>query len=106
MQVVVLRLEEFFCEFRDDVRIVVLAREDVQVDRVGLIGEVPGNERRFDELRHGVSRDAIVFAEVDDDGLTKALHADALAQFYNELLNLLCRPDGLRIAPVEVNPRV
>ena len=106
MKVVVLRLEEFFCEFRDNVRIVVLAREDVQVHGVRLIGEVPGNERRFDKLRHGISRDAVVFAEIDDDGLTKALHFDALAQFYDELLNLLGRPYGLRIAPVEVNPRV
>jgi len=106
VQVVVRCFEEFLREFSDDVRIVVLAREYVQVHGVRLVGEVTGDKRGLDELCHRITRYPLVLAEVDDDGLTKALHVDALAQLNDELLDLIRAADRCGIASVDVNARV
>ena len=105
-QVVVLSAKEFLGEFRDDVRVIVLARENVQVDRVRLIREVRRDEGCFDELSHRVARYSFVLAKVDDDALTETFHFDELAQFDYELLDLIRGADSLGIASVDVNRRV
>jgi len=106
VQVVVLASEEFLRELRDDFRIVVLAREDIQVHGVGAIREVCRDEGCFDELCHRISRHSLVFAEIDDNALAEPLHLDEIAQFDHKPLDFFRRPDGLRIASVDIDPRM
>jgi len=106
MKIVVLASEEFLREFRDDFRIVVLARKYVQVHRVRLIGEVSRDEGRLDELCHRKSRYPFILSEIHDNALAEPLHLDEIAQFDYKPFNFVRRPDGLRIASVDINPRM
>ena len=103
VQIVIFAPEEFLGKFCDDVRVVVLARENVQIHRVRRIRKVCRDEGCFDELRHRITRHPFVFAKVDDDALTETLHFDEVAQFDHELLNLIRVADNCRIASVDVN---
>lgn len=102
MQVVIRRTEVFLGEFRDFVRVVVFAREDVEVDGVRLVGIVTRDERGLDELSHRESGDALVFAEVDDRALAKPFHPDALAELVDMLFDLVRVTDGLWGAPMQI----
>jgi len=106
MQFVVTRSEEFLGEVGRDVRVVVFAREHVQVHCVGLIREVARNERRFNELGHGKPGHALILAEIHDRAFAEPLHSDSVAQFNNKLLNLLRVSDSFRIAPMQINAGV
>src|SRR3989344_801766 len=106
VQVVVLATEEFLCEFCDDVRIVVLAREYVQVHGVRLVREVSRDKRGFNELSHRIPCYSLVFAEIDDYALTETFHFDEITQLDHKLLNLIRRADSVGIASVDVNRRV
>jgi len=103
MQLVVARAEEFLREIGRNVRVVVLAREDIQVRRIRLVREVSGYHGGFYELTHRKSRHALILAEIHDRAFAEPLHPDSVAQFNDELLNLLRVADSFRIASVQVN---
>ena len=87
-------------------RVVVLARKHVQVYRSSLVCEVRRDEGCFDELRHRKTCHSFVFAKVDHDALTETFHLDEVAQLHHELLDLLRRPNGLRVTSVDIYPRM
>ena len=103
VEVVAFCLEEFFRKLSDFVRIVVLARKDVEVDGIREIGVMTGDEGSLDELRHRVARDPLIFAEIDHDRLPEALHADPLAKLVHVLLDFLRVADEIRVAVVKIN---
>src|SRR3989344_3935258 len=107
MQGVIFCFEELLRELCRNFRVVVLAREDVQVHvRICRVPEVSRDKGCFDELGHRISRYPWIFAEINHDTLAETFHFDEVAELYYELLNLFRRPDGLRIASVEVDPRM
>ena len=101
----VLGLEELLREVRHYVWVVELAAEDIQVDVVALVGEVAGDQRRLDELGHREASDALVLAKVNNDGIAEALHAYEVAEFADELFDLLAIAEGGRVAGVEIELR-
>src|SRR3989338_6864179 len=104
---VVLRLEELLRELCGDFRIVVLARKYVQVYvRILRMAEVSRDEGCLDELCHRISRYPWILTEVHYDAFTETLHLDEVAKLNYELFNHILGPDGLRIASVEINPRM
>ena len=70
------------------------------------MAEVSRDKGGFDELCHRISRYPWILTEVHHDTFTETLHLDEVAEFNYELFNLLRRPDGLRIASVDINPRM
>ena len=106
MKVVILALEELPGEFRSDTGVVVLAREDVQIHRVGLVGEVSRDERRLDKLRHRISGYPLIVTEIDDKAFPESLHPDELAELDYKPFNRIRVADHFGIASVYVNSRV
>ena len=82
---------------------VALAREDIQVRGVGLVGEVSADAGSFDKLNHRESRHLFVLAEVHHCALPEALHLNALAELYHKLLDCFRGADGLPTASVDVD---
>jgi len=85
-------------------RVVVLAREDVEVGGVGLVGEVRADVRGFNELKHRISSDFFVFAKVDHVTFFEALHFDMLTKRDGELVDCIRAADDIGAAEVEVDP--
>ena len=96
--------EEALGERLHPFRIVAFAAEDVEIGTIGVIGEVPADQGRFDQLDHRIARHA-AFAEMHDLALAESLHPDELAQRDDIGLDLMTVPDGLGITFLEVNCR-
>ncbi len=106
LQIVVRASEELLGKLGYDVRIVVLAREYVQVHCIRLIREVRGDKGCLDELCHRISRYPLVFAEIHDEALSKPFHFDELTELNDKPLDLIRTADCFGIASVDVNRRV
>lgn len=95
--------EEFFGELGSFVGRVSFAGKDIQINRVGIVGEMSGDEGGFNELGHGKARDARVFAEINHNGLAESFHFDQIAKFMHELGHLFGAGQRLMVAAIEVD---
>ena len=94
--------EEGLGKLFDDGRLVPLATEDVEIGAVGVIGEVPADQGRLDQLHHAVAGDP-AFSEIDDLAGAISLHFDQLAELHNVGFDLFGIANAFGNAVVEVN---
>ena len=72
-------LKKFLGKTRHHIGVVKLARENIQIDIIALVGKMPGDEGSFNQLGHRKPGDSFVFAKVHDHGLAKTFHFNKLA---------------------------
>ena len=75
----------------------VLAREDVEVHRVGLVHEVSADVARLDQLDQSITG-LVTGTEVHDLRLAVRDHVDVLDQLLGKVVDSLVALDGIRIA--------
>lgn len=94
--------EEFHSETFNKSRVVWFAAENIQIYCVCEVGEMRRNKGGFNKLGHGKSGDFFVFAEVNNNSFTEALHFDKVAKLLNESFDSFSIPDCVRITVVNV----
>src|SRR5713226_8532113 len=96
------RSEELPGELLHQRWVVALAAEDVQVRPVRVVGEVPADKRRLDELEHRVACHPSL-TEMDDLALPESLHLDQFTERDDVGLDVVTVPDGFRPTVVKIN---
>ena len=94
--------KKVFREGLNDSRVIALAAENVEVGVVRIVRKMAADQRRRNQLHHGITRNA-AGAEIDDLALAEALHVDQLAQLNDVAADMVGISDQVGMAILKID---
>ena len=100
---VMFALKKLGGEFGDGARLKKFTTEYIQICRIDGIGEMPRNQRSFNQLSHAESDSPFVLSEINDIAFAESLHFYLLAQLGRKLLDILRVSNKVVVTIVNIN---